>query len=64
MTMSDMFKLKGGEKEYSNYINAITVAEAKAEDEDEPVTVCKKETRSYTPLVQVNPDGSQDNIEE
>jgi hypothetical protein len=64
MTMSEAFKLKGGEKEYDNYINAITIAEAKAEEQEEPVTVCKKETRSYTPLVQVNPDGSQEKIED
>lgn len=62
--MSEAFKLKGGEKEYDNYINAVTIAEAKAEEQGEPVIVCKKETTSYTPLVRVLPNGSQEKLED
>ncbi|MDY6770529.1 MAG: hypothetical protein SV186_01070 [Candidatus Nanohaloarchaea archaeon] len=61
--MSESFKLKGGQKEYDNYINALKVAEAKAEQKEEPVEVCKKELEEYNELVRVFPDGSQEKLE-
>lgn len=61
--MSDeAYKLKQGQKEYSNYFNAVKVAKAKAEEQDEPVTVCKKELKDFNPVVRIHPDGQEEKI--
>lgn len=60
--MSEKYKLKRGQKEYSNYFNAVTVAKAKAEEEEDPVTICRKEMESFEPVVKIHPDGQEEKL--
>lgn len=59
MNEDGVFKLEKGQKEYENIYHAMTVAEAKAADEDEPVTIYKKLLNTFEPVVKILPDGSQ-----
>lgn len=61
--MSNRYKIRGGENIYDDFIIAVKIAEAKAEDEEEPVTIMKKENSSFKPDVKIKPDGSQKKIE-
>lgn len=62
--MTDVFKLEHGQKEYENYYNAVKVAKAKAETEEEPITVCRKNLREFEPVVKVHPDGTEERAED
>jgi hypothetical protein len=62
--MSESFKLKNGQKEYDNYFNAVTVAKAKAEEEETPITICKKELQTFEPIATVHPDGAEEKLDD
>lgn len=61
--MNESYKLKGGEKEYDKFINALKVAEAKAEDENKTITVQKKVMNSLEDVTKVHPSGKREDIE-
>lgn len=58
-----VYKLKDGQKEYDEYLHAVTVAEAKAADEGEPVVICKKLLNRFEEVVRIHPDGSQERLD-
>lgn len=60
----EVYKLKGGQKEYDERMHAVTVAEAKAADEEEPVVVCRKLLNRFEEVVRVHPDGSQERLDD
>ncbi len=62
--MGDVFKLKHGEATYDDLYKALVVAEAKAEDEDEPVVVSKKLLNTFEDVVRVFPDGTQERLDD
>lgn len=62
--MTEVFKLKEGEATYDDLYKATVVAEAKAEDEEEPVVVCRKLLNTFEPVVKIFPDGSQERLDD
>lgn len=58
----EVYKLKYGQKEYDNLYHAITIAEAKAEDEDEEIILCRKLLNRFEPVLKIYPDGSQERL--
>lgn len=58
-----VYKLKTGQKEYNEFMHAVTVAEAKAADEEEPVIICKKLLNRFEEVVRIHPDGSQERLD-
>lgn len=58
-----VYKLKNGQKEYDQLVHAVTVAEAKAADEDEAVVICKKLLNRFEEVIRVEPDGSQERLD-
>lgn len=64
MTDDDsVFKIEDGERTYDERFNAVTVAEAKAAEEDAPVTVYRKLLRTFEPVVKVYPGGEQERLD-
>lgn len=63
MSEEEVYRLEGGEKHYDIYINAVKVAEAKAEEEGEPVRVFKKLLRTFEPVARVHPDGTEEALD-
>lgn len=64
MTDDEIYRLRGGSKEYEDYYNALTVARAKADTEDEAVEVCRREGNDLQPVVRVTPDGDEIELED
>lgn len=62
--MSEVYRLKGGTKEYQDYYNALAVARAKADTEDEAIEVHKREGNELVPVVSVDPDGNETRLDE
>lgn len=62
MTDDEVYRLEDGEKTYQEFYNAVTVAEAKAEEQESPVTVYRKLLRSFEPVVKVHPDGTEEKL--
>lgn len=62
--MSEVYRLKGGTKEYEDYYSALAVARAKAETEDEAIEVCQREGNDLDPMVRVDPDGTETRLDE
>lgn len=56
------FKLKGGEATYDSFYDAVQVAEARAEQTDRSVIVCRKLVHTYEDVVKVFPDGDQERL--
>ncbi len=62
--MSDdtTFTLKDGEATYDSFFDAVTVAEAKASEENRAVTVCRRLLNTFEDLVRVHPDGRRETL--
>lgn len=60
----EVYKLKGGQARYDDRYKAITVAEAKAEEDGEPVVVSRKLLNTFEDVVKVHPNGSQEQLED
>ncbi len=63
MTDDEVYRLEGGERTYDEFFSAVTVAEAKAAEEDSPVTVYRKLMRTFEPVAKIHPDGEQERLD-
>lgn len=63
MSEEGVYRIEGGEKSYDEFFNALKVAEAKAEQDDEPVRIFRKLLRTFEPVVKIHPDGSQEKLD-
>ncbi|MDY6769742.1 MAG: hypothetical protein SVU88_02095 [Candidatus Nanohaloarchaea archaeon] len=59
----EVYRLEDGETTYDDRFDAITVAEAKASETGDPVTVHRKLLHTFEPVLRIHPDGRREDLD-
>lgn len=61
--MPEKYRIKGGNKKYENFFNVLKVAEAKAKEEESPITIQKELLNTFEDVTKVHPSGKREDLE-
>ena len=60
--MTETYLIENGKVEYANFYHVLTIAEAKAQETNQPILIFKKTGDQMEPISKVFPDGKREDI--
>ncbi len=60
--MTEVYFIENGKVEYKNFYHVLTIAEAKAQEENKPILIFKKLQGYSKPISRVYPTGKREDI--